>query len=405
MTTKTKQKQKTKKEVVKKAKVIDKKPVVPTKEPFNGVKNIKSENDISRLVFVYFGATNMESEGSYGLSHLMEHLICKKFDKMMDSLQEDGITWNAFTADNKIVFEFSGLEEYIAKYRHILIKKMYQPFKLSAATLKKEIAIVGEEYDGVFTDLGSAHYHLFFRRYYNHYSAIGRKSDIEKFTVEQCKKFYDIQFSVPDIIINSSKTYELPEKGMKFANRYWHTKKLTLTKNVDDKEIEIINRLIASENKTLFHFREIEEKDIPVAMLVSTMLSDGLNSPLYQEVREKRGLVYGIGSSVCRICNLGGFLISASTSATNVKTVNKTIGEVLKHHKKYLTKERLELIRKQVYIQEKIEKCLVGNANDAASPLKKEFDTLIGKATIKDVHDFCEKYIKNLEQFTCSEIF
>lgn len=386
--------------VAKKAKVA---PVV--KQPYNGIKNVKAESDMSSLSFIYFGSTNLETPGIYGISHLLEHLVCKRFDPLMDKLQEESISWNAYTADGRIVFEFKGLEECLSKFRSKLIKLMYEPLKISAADLKKEKDIVCEEYDAHFTDLSSAHYHLFLRRHYNHFSPIGRKDDILKVTMADCKAFYEKQYSMPDIIINVSKNFVLKDDKLKFASRYWDRKPLALAQNVDDKEIEIINRLISSENKNIFLFKEVAEEDLPMATLVSVILSDGLNSPLYQEVREKRGLVYGISASAIQICALGGFLISSQTSAGNVEAVQKTVDKVLKAPKTFITQSRLKLVLKQLTIQKKIERCTVGDTSEVASPLNKKFQELLKTVKLADVHKFCEKYLKGTKQFTRVEVF
>lgn len=387
-------------------KKVSKKTVVESTMPiYNGVKNIQSPTDISSIQFVYFGATNLEEPGSFGISHLMEHLICKRFDKMMDALQSESVQWNAYTSDNKIVFEFTGLEECLKKFRPKIIKAMYSPFTLSEASLKKEKSIVCEEYDGIMSSLSSAHFFLFMRRHFNHFSAIGRKSDIEKFTVAQCKEFYEKQFSSPDIIINLSKTFTLSEEGLSFGSRYWLAKEIVKTVNPDDKEVEIVQRLLAGETKNLFFFQEIAQDDLSLASIVSIMLSNGLNSPLYQEVREKRGLVYSISSEVGRFCALGGFLISSQCSSGNVKEVTKVTALILKNKKKHLTEARLELVRRQIDIERKLEQCRIGDASTAASPAKKELFELLKTVNIKQIHAFCEKYLSDLKKFTCVEVF
>lgn len=387
------------KKSIKKVVKTDKKP------SYNGVKNIQSPTDISSIQFIYFGATNLEGPGSFGLSHLMEHLICKRFDKMMDDLQSESIQWNAYTSDNKIVFEFTGLEECLAKFRPKIIKAMYAPFKLSEATLKKEKDIVCEEYDGIMSSMGSAHFFLFMRRHFNHFCAIGRKSDIEKFTVKQCVDFYAKQFASPDIIINLSKTFVLKEDGLTFGDRYWVAKPLEKTENPDDKEVEIVQRLLSGETKNLFFFQKVEQEDLSMATIVSIMLSNGLNSPLYQEVREKRGLVYNIGSEVARFCGLGGFLISSQCSSGNVKEVTKTTAAVLKNKKAHLTPARLEVVRRQLDIERKLEQCRIGDVSTAASPAKTELFELLATVNIKQIHAFADKYLVDIKKFTCTEVF
>ena len=48
--------------------------------------NLKSQNDLSGFYIVYEGSTNLEKPGWYGLSHLMEHLLCKTFFHLLEDL-------------------------------------------------------------------------------------------------------------------------------------------------------------------------------------------------------------------------------------------------------------------------------------------------------------------------------
>jgi hypothetical protein len=73
--------------------------------------NLKSQTNLSGLYVVYEGSTNLEKKGNYGISHLMEHLMCKTFFHMIQDFDRDGIQWNAYTSSNEIVFYMTGLDE------------------------------------------------------------------------------------------------------------------------------------------------------------------------------------------------------------------------------------------------------------------------------------------------------
>ena len=66
--------------------------------------NLKSETELSGFYVVYEGSTNLEKKGWFGISHLMEHLMCKNFDHLQEDFAKDGIDWNAYTSSNEIVF-------------------------------------------------------------------------------------------------------------------------------------------------------------------------------------------------------------------------------------------------------------------------------------------------------------
>lgn len=130
------------------------------------IKNLKNETDLSGLYFVYNGSTNLEKKGWYGIAHLMEHLKCKAFDDLQDTLQANGISWNAYTSDNQIVFYFTGLEEYLAPFRNTLIERMYLPLEnyVDSDILENEKNIVLEEYQDSFTNQNEIFYMNLFRK-------------------------------------------------------------------------------------------------------------------------------------------------------------------------------------------------------------------------------------------------
>ena len=80
--------------------------------------NLKSQTDLAGFYIVYDGSTNLEKSGWYGISHVMEHLLCKNFEHLREDFEREGIDWNAYTSNNEIVFYFTGLEEYLSKRKY-----------------------------------------------------------------------------------------------------------------------------------------------------------------------------------------------------------------------------------------------------------------------------------------------
>jgi predicted Zn-dependent peptidase len=70
--------------------------------------NLKSQTDLSGFYVSFEGSTNLEEKGNYGISHLMEHLLCKNFDHLQDDFDRNAIDWNAYTSSNEIVFHWVG---------------------------------------------------------------------------------------------------------------------------------------------------------------------------------------------------------------------------------------------------------------------------------------------------------
>ena len=72
---------------------------------------------MSSFNVVYMGSTLNEVEGNRGISHLMEHLLCKNLEFRQNEYDSDGIEFNAYTSHDKIVFYLTGLESRLEKYK------------------------------------------------------------------------------------------------------------------------------------------------------------------------------------------------------------------------------------------------------------------------------------------------
>lgn len=65
------------------------------------------------------------------------------------------------------------------------------------------------------------------------------------------------------------------------------------------------------------------------ALVLSTLLGGSMSSRLFQEVREKRGLAYSIGSSVCAFADAGVLTIGAGTQPGKARELLAVTGDVI----------------------------------------------------------------------------
>jgi predicted Zn-dependent peptidase len=354
------------------------------------IVNLKNPTDLSGLYFVYKGSTNLEKKGWYGISHYMEHLVCKNIDDLLNVLQENGISWNAYTSNNVIVFYFTGLERYLAQFRDVLIERM-KSFSATPEECEKEKKIVLEEYMDGFTEQYSSHSENFFRRYYGSYSPIGLKEDIEKFTYQDCLDFYDLQYKEPDCIINISRTFELKSADIGFKDRSG-----SLLSNWGFSSSAILEPTTFGGDKTAIIWNKalpVNTDDYHVVMFINSMLISGLNSPLYQEIREKRGLVYYLHCYSSKLGNLPCLNISTMTSDKNVNELESVLADVLSNKEKHLTSERLELVRKSSIIsREKKDINRYSDISDIISPDVAKLNAKLETLTLDEIFHVYDKY-------------
>jgi predicted Zn-dependent peptidase len=370
------------------------------------IVNVKSQTGISGFYIVFDGSTMNEKPGWYGLSHLMEHLMCKSFEHLQNTYQQKNIKWNAYTSNTEVVFFMKGLDRHINQYKKEFLDLIlsYEP---TQEQLDNEKKIVLEEYKMAFNSQMSSHYYNLQRKMFNYYNAIGLRSDIENFTLQDCKEYLDLYCKQPTKIINVSIQNDF-ESDIKFREKKsakpLEIKNYTNLHHIkSDDETTVPEGMIPLEiindykNKvSIINSSKILTNDFASASFLCEMLGAGLNSPLYKEVREKLGLVYSIGCYNDKLNDTSSMIgITTDTSKKNIETVQNQIKYVLENKEKFLTQERFDIV-KDNYITKLEEAEILNYANTSKYIDGPEWriESIIHTITLKDVHDMVDKYLK-----------
>lgn len=349
------------------------------------VINIKSSSELSGFYVVFEGATNIEYDGIYGLSHLMEHLICKNFEHLRPKFEKYGIEWNAYTTNNEIVFFFTGLEKYLSNWRKDLVD-LITNFDVSKSQFQNEKKIILQEYSMNFSDQSECHFLNLNRKLFKNYQSIGKRTDLENLKFIDCINFFEKQFQSPSKIINVSKDgrFDIDFE----SNLPITTNKLKFGPYTN---VELEPTRKTGEKVSIIFMSKFIEDDFNYISFINSMLSMGLSSPLYSVLREKQGLVYGVHAKNLRIGENGTIVIGTQTTNENKDKVIDSIKMILEKPEKYLTPKRFEIIKnayKIKYIKDKIDR--YKNVNLWISPKKwsvKEILPIIDYEKVMDVYD------------------
>ncbi len=353
------------------------------------ITNLKSETDLSGFYVVYEGSTNLEKSGWYGISHLMEHLMCKNFDHLQEDFDKDGIDWNAYTSSNEIVFYIQGLDEKVNKWKGEFMNLLGQ-FNVNKEQFENERNIVLEEYMDCFNDQTQSHMLNLSRKLFNDYDPIGLRSDLEKLKYMDCLNYFDLQYANPSKIINVSKKNKYKNDSIDFAKR-------TLDKKMEfgnhDVEFEFGNEF--KDKTSIAILSPVIEEDFAYVHFINAMLSLGLKSPLYQEIREKKGLVYYVHCYESRMNNQGINTIATQTSNKNFNSVVDSVKEVISNPDKYLTKDRFNLVKDYYKVRmQKDEILRYKNVNQWINPEGWSVYDILDTVKMNKVKEVYDKYYK-----------
>jgi predicted Zn-dependent peptidase len=356
-------------------------------------KKIKSPTPMASFYVVYYGSVMNERPGIYGISHLLEHLVCKGIDEFMENFETEAIHWNAYTTDSYIVFYMTGMDKKVKKWKKKFFENL-QKFNITEDTFQNEKKIIIEEYKDSFNKQSDSHMQNLFRKLYDNYGAIGLLEDLEKLTLKDCQDFFELQYRRPSFIIDISrstdKTMEEFFNNVEYDNKTYD-KKLEFKIN-EDFIYEKGNKY--KDKTSIIDISPIIYEDFPYVEFITRMLGSGLKSPLYQEMRDRSGLVYYIHCYCRNFTNNSSIVVFVTeTSNGNLNKVQSIIKDIIDNPDKYLTKKRFDIIKK--YYKNKFEKENIMIHNNGYKFIELEHflvEKIISTLTYEDIRRVYDKY-------------
>lgn len=355
-----------------------------------GITNITAETDFSAVYIIYRGSTANEYPGIYGISHLMEHLMCDGAKHMEKDFQKYGITTNAYTSDSEIVFYISGLDEYIQKYREEWIFAIADHV-ITEERFLEEREVVMQEYNSAMNEQIRVHQRNLYRKLYGQYGPLGKREDLEALTTQDIENHHKVQFAFPSQIINVSKNNPYKEDPW-FDDEMSHHDTLCLRKTHEF----IVEGRKTYDQSTVVYLSPVVKDEFPIVKIICAMLGDDLISPLYEEIREKRGLIYFIWCYIHMIDDNSGVInIASEMEHGNVDEFVETVNMILENKEKYLTQERLDIIIENARIELKKSKILPHkNVYRWIEPLTWNIEEALneGDITLAKIYEVFDKY-------------
>lgn len=307
----------------------------------NGLKvvSILSPNIKMATIQLWIKAgSRYENEDQKGRAHVLEHLIfkgSKKFNsnlKISDSIDKYGGYLNAFTGKEGMYLITQIAEEHIKNSLDILSDMAINPM-LDKNDLDVEKNVIVEEIESKQRDYIYRAYNLMMENIFQSHPLagiiLGSKDSVLSLNTEKIKEYHNQYFKPQNsmIIISSSfghdKVVEFI-KNSEFNKWIGGADDLLKSEDIDNENSEEKREKVIfekeNESKKTFiriGYKTKGAKDITgmVALgLVKNFLAYGNSSFLHQKLRDKKGLVYGIGANNVVFSDSGVFTIGLDTT-------------------------------------------------------------------------------------------
>lgn len=349
---------------------------------------LKSKIDIGLFGMVFPMGACWEKSGQLGCHHLMEHLLCKNFEHLYEKLTSLAVDWNAYTSSDRVVIYFSGLNSSLQE----VVPELYQAIvgqpKWTEEQFNTEKLVVIQEYEDTFNSQESGLLNNLLRKHYNYYTAIGNKPDVVNFSYADSLELAKI-FSRPQLLCMLGKKFI---KG----NLPTFEEKYPTSKPVYSNSHNVLIEDVPKQDKTvvgLISTQPVPEKDINKLGFVVACLNDGLESPLYQEIREKRGLAYSSAGFKVEINNWSIPVFCATTSNENVRKLRKVYKEFFSNKpSRHISKSRFDAMYNYTVIAQKKLEALPHNKAMHDVLNKSSFEG-IESITYAEAKELADKYL------------
>ena len=308
---------------------------------------------VSVNVWVKTGSRN-ETKNINGISHFLEHMAfkgttTKNTQQIAEEFDNIGGTVNAFTSISQTAFYTKVLKENTEKAVELLAD-IFQNSIFVESEMEKERQVILQELAMVKDDPSDIIEDYFIETAYKNQpfgrTILGPEKNIKKFMREDILKYINNQYKTEDIVISFAGNLKSKD-AEKFVKKYFNNVKIGKNK---EPEKAVYTGGYFAKNKKLeqtqlmlgFEGYSILDKYFYEASVLSIILGGGMSSKLFQEIREKRGLCYGIYSSLTSSTDTGILEIACATSPDKVNEAITSIIEELKKTTKNITEEEFK---------------------------------------------------------------
>lgn len=321
--------------------------------------NIDSVETISLGIFVSVGSVN-EEDNQKGLSHFLEHMVFKGTTtrnalQISSEIESVGGIMNAFTGQEMTGFHVKILKEHLPLAIDIISDMLQNPtfdsieFDRERKVVIQEIKMVNDSPDDYISDLFQ--YTCFTNEKLGS-PILGYEEGILSYTPNDIRNYMNTNYSIDKMVLVASgnvKHDELVDLANKFIVKLKQFKTKPVKKQIytggylyKERDLEQTHIMMGYEG---YSYNDNNKYKL---MLLSSVLGSGSSSRLFQEVREKRGLVYTVYSTTSSFRDTGTFGVYAACEPSKTEEVISIVKEELNKVQSNLSIEELNKAKMQL---------------------------------------------------------
>ena len=316
----------------------------------------------SASVFVRTGSGH-EAARDNGISHVVEHMAFKGTttrDAARINLDAErlGAEVNAHTDKDHTAWHLSGMARDAAAFVRMLGDIVRRPV-FPAAELERERQVILQEYLEDEEDPMSTAFRQFDKLCYGAHpmaqAVIGTRRNIERFTRDELLAYVERQYSGANVIVGVAGNVD-HDAIVREAEAAFGDMPAGVPHTMDAPTWlggVKANRLAGcSQSHVVLGYPVASMKDDqPAASVAAALFGEGMSSPLMNEIRERRGLVYYAACSADIMEACGQFVIEASTTPDKVEELLRETHRLLQSHAASVSAVDLERARNQIAVR------------------------------------------------------
>jgi predicted Zn-dependent peptidase len=314
-------------------------------------------------VFVRTGSRD-EDVRHAGISHVVEHMAFKgtatrSGDRINLDAERLGAEVNAHTDKDHTAYHMRGLARHAGDFIRMLAD-IVREGTYPADELEKERQVILHEFTEDDEDPLSNAFRLFDAASFGAHAmarpVIGLKRNIERFTREDLLAYVGARYGALNVIVGVAGAIE-PDAMVREVEAAFGDMPPGVANGSAPPAWQggIRTRRLpgCSQSHLVIGWPAptLRDEGIEPAIVAAALLGEGMSSPLMQEIREKRGLVYYAACSADVWDQCGQFVIEASTSPKQVDEVATTIDRLMRTQIERTEKVDFERATNQILVR------------------------------------------------------